>query len=106
LFPLLLLLLLSRTPLFKTIPSHIIMIQSNKIQTNKVFLLVPMLIALFIPNHILTPLNIFFSQNCSIFNYLCTIGLNITKPPWCTPIQQGLPNDTKSMVGELWFGTF
>jgi len=31
----------------------------------------------------------------SIFNNSCTIDLNITQPPWCTPIHRQLPNGTK-----------
>jgi hypothetical protein len=57
--PYLIFFLFSKTPPFNTIPSHIIMIQSNKnskfkIQTNKVPWLIPILIALFILNHILS----------------------------------------------------
>jgi hypothetical protein len=34
----------------------------------------------------------FFSQNYSIFNSSCTIGLNMTKPPLCTPTHcEGFP---------------
>ncbi len=46
-------------------------------------------------------------QICSIFNNSYTIGLNISKPPWCTPTHQRLSNNTKittegTIVWDLW----
>ncbi len=57
--------------------------------------------------HTLTSLNLlaliclnFKNQFFSIFNNLCTIGLNITKPPRCTLTNHWrLLNSTKSVVG-------
>jgi hypothetical protein len=38
-------------------------------------------------------------QNGSIFNNSWFVCLNITKPPLCTPTQQGLCNSIKNMAG-------
>ncbi len=39
-------------------------------------------------------LSFFFWQICSILNNCGTVGLNITKPPWCTCTCWGLSNGT------------
>jgi hypothetical protein len=44
-------------------------------------------------------------QYYSKFNNSHIVGLNVKKPPQCTPIYQGLSNITMSpMGGALWFG--
>ncbi len=44
---------------------------------------------------------ILIDKNNSIFNNCCTIGLNITKQPWRTPIHWGLSNNTKTMAWSI-----
>ncbi len=48
----------------------------------------------------------FLWQNYSIFNHSCNIGLNVTKPPQCTPTLQvfeGFPTISRAQWGLPWF---
>ncbi len=55
---------------------------------------------------VLTSLN-FLLKSCSTFINFCTLALDTTKPPWCTPTHRELSNTIKSMTTwqeALWFG--